>query len=448
MYRIWVKYFERLRASYWFLPSLLVLGAILTSLATVSLDLRVGEDWLDWFDQLEVNKPEGARSLLSAVATSSITVAGVVFSITITSVSLASQQFGPRLLTNFMRDRSNQFVLGTFLATFIYSLLVLRTIHDGEPHFVPQISIIATLLLSLASVGVLIYYIHHIADSLRVTTVTARIGEDIERTLSSLFPGSLGEDPEAVLDGKAREHIPDDFDAEAQCVPSNQTGYIQGIDTQGILELAKRHNLLLEVLHRPGGFVFEGEPLARLWPSASLTPRLLRQLNRSIVTDRQRSPRQDLLFLINELVEILARALSSGINDPFTAINCIDRLGAACKQLLREPFPSRYRFDRHGRLRVIVAAMTFADFAEAAFGQIRPYAITDPNVCRHLLTMLAELVAQTDAEDKRAVLVEHARLIHGGAMANHDRVEDRHKFDGLMSDLLAQAALRRAHSGS
>ena len=182
---------DTLRSSYWFIPSLMAVGAVVLSVVTTMADGRVGSDWIDGVSWLYANKPEGARTLLSTVAGSMIGVAGVTFSITIASVVYASGQYGPRLLSNFMRDTGNQVTLGTFIATFLYGLLVLRTIRTADEGsgganpsgdltgaFVPHIAILVGLVLALASIAVLIYFIHHVPDSIHVSNVIAGIGRD------------------------------------------------------------------------------------------------------------------------------------------------------------------------------------------------------------------------------------------------------------------------------
>ncbi|MFU8805120.1 MAG: DUF2254 domain-containing protein, partial [Bradymonadaceae bacterium] len=237
-----LKFWERLRTSYWFLPTLMTMAVVILSIGTLLLDHRIGQDWMEQVVWLDTSKPEGARALLSAVATSMITVAGVTFSITIASVSLASSQFGPRILTNFMRDRGNQFVLGTFIATFVYSLLILRTIRGGDDDtvFVPENSILVALGLTLASVGVLIFFIHHISDSLRVSTVIANIGQDLDHGVQDLFPTRLGMGQKDSRGARGERDLPENFDDEAVAVLSVQDGYIQGVDGEGLLRATHR----------------------------------------------------------------------------------------------------------------------------------------------------------------------------------------------------------------
>ncbi|MBA2661183.1 MAG: DUF2254 domain-containing protein [Bradymonadaceae bacterium] len=408
-----MKYWEALRAGYWFIPSLMTVFAIGLSFFTIAMDRYYGPQWLEQFGWIEPNKPDGARELLSTVAGSMITVAGVTFSITIASISLASQQFGPRLLTNFMRDRGNQVVLGTFVATFLYCLLVLRTIFDGEDDFfVPQISVSVALVLTLANLGVLIYFIHHITESLQAATVISNVGAQIHRRIERMFPTRIGHGqgcqagPQITHDElKAR------LDAQARQAFALQGGYVQTVDAEGLVRLAKSCDVVIELLRRPGDFVIVGDSLARIWPPQRLDEALERRLNRLIALNWQRTPNQDILYLINELVEMSARALSTGINDPFTVISCVDRLAAAFVDLMQREWPSPARFDDKNTLRVIAYPVSFEDFAEAAFGQLRPYVSTDRNAALHLLTVLCHIASRTDSTVQRDTLLLHAERL-------------------------------------
>ena len=201
-----LAHIDGLRSSYWFIPSVMALGAIVLSFVTTAIDGRIGPGWIERVSWLYANKPDGARGLLSTVAGSMIGVAGVTFSITIASVVYASGQYGPRLLTNFMSDRGNQVTLGTFIATFLYCLLVLRTIRAADEAsgaanpsgdvvgaFVPHVAIVTALVLALASVGVLIFFIHHVPESIHVSHVIAGVGRDLSEKIEKLFPERIGQ---------------------------------------------------------------------------------------------------------------------------------------------------------------------------------------------------------------------------------------------------------------
>jgi uncharacterized membrane protein len=186
----------QLRSSYWFVPSVMALLSIGVALGMIVVDQSVGEDGIQGYWWIYAGGPDGARAVLATVAGSIISVAGVTFSIKIAALTLASQQFGPRLLRNFMADRGNQFVLGTFIATFLYCLLVLRTVRSWEDaEFVPHLSVTLGVLLAVASLGVLIYFIHHIAASIQASNVIARVSGELQAAIDRLFPEDLGHGP-------------------------------------------------------------------------------------------------------------------------------------------------------------------------------------------------------------------------------------------------------------
>lgn len=191
-----MKYWHHLRASYWFVPALMVLSAIVLAFVTDRIDTHYSAQYISSVPWLYVSHPAGARAVLSAIATSMIGVAGVTFSMTIVSVSFAAANVGPRLIGNFMRDTGNQVTLGTFIATFVYCLSVLRTVTDdsgtGDSAYVPQFSLYVALILTLASVSVLIYFIHHIPESINVGRIISLVGGELEQSVRQLFPEDIG----------------------------------------------------------------------------------------------------------------------------------------------------------------------------------------------------------------------------------------------------------------
>ena len=437
MHTLLQKYWNNLRASYWFLPSLMVLGAIGFSFVMVALDVAVGGAWLDDVPWLYANQPDGARSLLSTIAGSMITVAGVTFSITVVAIVYASSQFGPRLLNNFMQDRGNQVTLGTFIATFLYCLLILRTVRSADEaapqgaeavetvgSFVPHLSILVALVLTLCSTGVLIYFIHHVPRSIHVATVVAGVGKELLRKIDHLFPAPIGEADDEHLPDEGEIRLPEGFMDNARAVPADGNGYIQQLDGEGLMELAVERDLVLCLSYRPGDFVTEGKALAWAWPAARVDEESAERITRAFVWGRQRTPVQDIMLLINELVEIAARALSPGVNDPFTAINCMDWLGSALGRLTTRALPASYRFDEAGRLRIVASSITFEIFAGACFDQVRPYVSTDRNAALHQMKVFAELAAAARTAAQRAVLQSHATALRDGFALHVGHPED------------------------
>ena len=425
-------------SSYWFIPSLMTIGAAVLSVALVGVDARIDPGWIDDVPFLYGNKPDGARAVLSTIAGSMIGVAGVTFSITIASVVYATGQYGPRLLTNFMSDKGNQVTLGTFIATFLYCLLVLRTIRSADEApgpelevagaFVPHVAILAGLGLALASVGVLIFFIHHVPESIHVSNLTAGVGRDLKRKIDVLFPQRIGRGettPEAERDDGVVTQIPDGFHDQARRVEADSAGYVTGLDADALLALAVEHDLLVRVRHRPGDFVADGDTLVLAWPPDRVSDDAVEAIRTAFAWGRQRTARQDVRFLVNELVEIAARALSPGVNDPFTAISCLDWLSAALKDLADRDFPGARRYDDDRRLRVVAAPTAFDDFVDGVYGQLRPYLAADRNAALHALRTIGEVAGRATDGSQRAVLRDQADALLEGCEAELSLEADR-----------------------
>ncbi|CAN5363760.1 DUF2254 domain-containing protein [soil metagenome] len=364
---------DTIRASYWFVPALMSAGGIALAFLLTSLDSQHGSAWVREFSWLYIDQPEGARVLLSAVAGSMITVASVTFSMTTLAVSFASANIGPGIVSNFMRDRGNHLTLGTFIATFLYCIFVLRTVRsEGEAGgedfdaFVPHTAILGALVLTVASVAVLIYFIHHVPESIHMSNVVASIGRSLGSKLDHLFPSTLGQPPGEVENPTPapEEAVPAGFFDDALPVRASVTGYIQTLHQDGLLAAAEDHDLLLYLRLRPGDFIRPGSILMLAGPSARIDEGVAATLAGAFACGCERSPAQDSLFLVDQLVEILGRALSPGVNDPFTAMNCLDWLEAALTLLATRPTPDRLRYGRDGTLRVVSEPLTFCAFAD------------------------------------------------------------------------------------
>ncbi len=419
------KAWETARASYWFVPTLMTMGAMALAFGMLALDTDYGHEVVDDLGWIFSGGPEGARQVLSTVASSMITVAGVAFSITIVALSLASSQFGPRVLYNFMRDTGNQVVLGTFIATFIYCLLILRSV-QGEfegSSFVPAMSVTMGVMLAVASLGVLIFFIHHTAISIQAPQIIAAIHHDLRSAIDRLFPADVGE-PVGPSVGEDAE--PENFEVESEPLRAAKSGYLQVVDDDRLIALAREHDMLLRLECRPGHFVTPGQPILRVWPADRLADEVRDELCETFGLGPQRTHVQDAEFAINQLVEIALRALSTGVNDPFTAFNCIDQLSAALSVVAGRALPSPYRRDDQGTLRVVAAKqITFGGLVDAAFNQIRQNSHTVPAVTIRLLEALASIARNTGREDYRDVLRRHAEMIRRGSLAELAEENDR-----------------------
>lgn len=410
-------YWEQLRTSFWFVPAILNVAAIVLSLGMVALDHSVGNGarWaLVW---TYGGGPEGARAVLATIAGSMITVAGVVFSITIVALSLASAQFGPRLLRNFIRDRRNQVVLGTFTATFLYCLLVLRTVRGNDhEQFVPGISVTIGILLAVISLGVLTYFIHHVAVSIQAPAVIQNVTHELKETIDRLWPEELGEEAEDRDTEVPWEQTP-------TAIHATSSGYVDAIQDRGLIKLAKAQDLVIRLGKRPGHFVVEGTPLAWAGPKERMDDDICQEIRDQFLLVSQRTPFQDVEFAIDQLVEVAIRALSPGINDPFTAMSCLDRIGEALGRFANRSMPSPLRYDDEQRLRVIAYPVDFCAVADAAFNQIRQYGSGSAAVLIRMLETIEVVASIARRPGDRAALLNHAQLVHRAAKRN--LVEER-----------------------
>jgi uncharacterized membrane protein len=410
---------QKLLSTYWFIPSLMAVAAVPFALTMVEIDRRVGARPFAGIDWFYLSGAEGVRELLSTVAGSMITVTGVVFSIMVVALSLASQQFGPRLLSNFMRDRGNQVVFGTVIATYIYCLLVLRSISDREG-FVPHGSEVVALLLALASLGALIYFIHHTADSIQAGRVIDRVSGELEQAIDRLFPRE-----ETPLPVAPPRDFPD-FARHGFQMQAREKGYLQAIALKGLVEFAAQEEIVIRIERRPGHFIFPGADLVSVWPGPQTGgDDFERRLHRYFIIGRQRTSEQDVEFLIDELVEMAVRSLSPGINDPFTAMACVDHLGAALGRIAGRGLPAAHHFDDNLRLRVITWPTTFDGMVDAAFNQIRQNAGNQTAVHIRLLEVIRLIASLCLRKEQHAPLLSQARLVLAAAGRNLPAVEDR-----------------------
>lgn len=414
------------------------------ALSAVAIDEGAGDDWLQRLGWGYSGGAEGASLLLGTVAGSMIAIAGTVFSMTLVALSLASSQLGPRLLRNFMRDTANQVVLGTFVATFVYCLLVLRTIRRAdEVAFVPHLSVSIGVLLAMVSIGVLIYFIHHVSVSIQADEVIAHVGRELEDGIDRLFPGRLGQPGSETSASPNTAELPAAFAREARPVGAAEDGYLQLIDGDALMALASREDLLLQLERRPGHYLVKGQTMVMVWPGDRVTDALVGQLNDAFVFGNQRTATQDVEFSLHQLVEIAVRALSPGINDPFTAIACVDRLGSALCRLARRDAPSPLRYDDEGRLRLVAPGSGFAGMVDAAFNQIRQSARSNPAVAIRMLDVIAQIAGHVQHKRDAACLQRHAGMIVRGARDAVPEADDRLAVEARFT--VADRVLRSLH---
>lgn len=419
-----IKLRDSLSDSFWFLPALLALLAAGAALGFVALDHALGGSWVQNIGWVWSGGADGARAVLSVITGSVMTVVSIVFSLTITTLAQTSSHYGPRVLRNFTSDRGVQFTLGTFIATFVYCLLVLRTVRSAEESsFVPYLSVNIGVLLALASLAVLIFFIHHVSQSIQAENLIAEVGRDFQRMLPTLFPDRIGESSDA-------EQAPDDdYWQHSHQLTSKGHGYLERVDDEALMRLATQHDLQLKLEKRPGEFVSSNTLLAQTLPTSRITDEIEVALRQCFSLGTHRTPHQDALYSIQQLVEIAAHALSPGINEPFTALTCIDWLGGSLRGVVRRDLPSPVRYDQNGRLRVVARSLRFEEVVGAAIDQIRIYGASNPDIMVSLLDILAALSSDLRRATDCEVLQHHVELIGADAaqiknQADRERVAE------------------------
>lgn len=425
-----------IRHSYWFIPSLMALGAIVLAAGMVAVDIYYLNDIPKGYEWLFRSQPDGARALLSTVAGSTITVAGVVFSMTIMAVSHATSNYGSRLLLKFLQDRLNQVALGTFTATFIYCLLVLRTISSagadgGVASFVPHLAVLGALGMALASVAVLIMFIHHVPDTIHVADVAADRGSELIERLQNMFPATdqYSESGNYLLTPHTLKNG----------LGSEQSGYFQALDIDGLIKCCRNHNLVVKLLKRPGDFVRKGEIFIRYdGDTTQERSEIVKDVLSTVGIGRERTPAQDIRYVIEELNQVSARALSPGINDPFTAITCIDWLSGALTNIANRGSPVYRYHDKDDTLRLILVPTTFEDVCNWIFATNRLYVVKDRNVLLHMATVFESVVSCTINDGHKAIIVKHAQAYKDEALQNCTSDVDRDEISREFNRTLRQ----------
>ncbi|MBM7846130.1 DUF2254 domain-containing protein [Herpetosiphon giganteus] len=428
--------YHKLDSSLWFRPTLIAIGSAILAFITVEFD-RVFDVDRVFFLRAGI---DDARAILSSVTSSMLTVTTVTFSIIMVALVLASQQFSPRIIRNVMRDTPSQYVLGTFIGTFIYSLLVLGQINDQAALiFVPILSLATSILLTLLSIVAFIYFVHHIAETIQASVLIARAAERTIDVLDRRFPETLGH---------AMEHIPapPTPSTPSTTIHNPKGGYIQAIDPVPLLALAQRFDVVVYMDRAVGDFVPTGNPLLHMFPQRQLDRDAIAEFQDVFEFGLERTLFDDVLFGIRQLVDIALKAISPAVNDPSTAINAIDLLSDVLAQAIRRPEQSPCRYDEFDQLRVVANTITFRQMLGTAINQIRQYAKSEIAVTARLLVLLNEVALASNDQERRAMLWEQACIITRGADQGisdpYDRAYINEHLQTLANTLAISAAQR------
>jgi uncharacterized membrane protein len=431
---------EELRTTLWVVPSIFVVVSVLLFIVTFEIDVAVYHRHLALPVWIRTGNADAERQVLIAIAAAVITVIGVVFSITILALTLASQQFGPRMMRNFVRDIGNQVTLGIFVGTFVYSVLALGSINSLSRSFVPHLSTSVAEALLLLDLGVLIYFIHHIAKSIQLPEVIAGIARDLISSIDAEFPDAVGTDTEPAVPVRAGKSVPELLkliDERGAAVPSQVSGYIQYVGYSQLIGIATRTDSVIRLEHRPGHYLATGRPLAIVWPRGA-APEVALALSKAHVTGPHRTLVQDPVFAIDQLVEIAIRALSAAVNDTFTALTCIDWLSAGLGRISGRVLDEGVYRDGAGNVRLIEFDPSYARMVNRAFDKIRQAAQGMPAVLIRLVDSLGSIMLDTTSAEQRDVLRRQAdmvlRLSEATVTEPNDLEEIRFRYQRLPAE--------------
>ncbi|WP_166423489.1 DUF2254 domain-containing protein [Paraglaciecola sp. 20A4] len=404
-----ITLWETIRTSFWFVPSIMAVVAIGLSQAGLAFDRFGAESELPIFADFYQTSPESARALLTTIASSMITVTSIAFSITVVALSLASSQFGPRLIRNFMMDTGTQCVLGFFLSTFIYCLLITQATKSFDnQNFVPGLSILTSVILAILGVGVLIYFIHHVARAIQADNVIDNVYRELNEIIERLFPKDEIDKTPQFSDDVPNFH---QVYSNQQTIFSAGSGYVQTLDVANLQKLAQECDIALYIQHMPGDFVIQNAPLGIAYFHGSALACEPKQIAELIRLGAHRTPVQDTEFAIRQLVEIAVRALSPGINDPYSAVTVVDKLSAVLCGLTSKTFPPTLYEDPQGVIRLQCKPVVFTGLGEAAFNQIRQYAKTSLAVTIRLLEGLISILQFSQTSEHRQFVRQQAAMI-------------------------------------
>jgi uncharacterized membrane protein len=426
------KWREDILSSLWLVPTVYACAAIVLSFVMPEIDNRVQSNLESYRTWIFLGSASAARSILSVIAGSLITVISLVFSITILTLHQASSQYTPRIIRTFVNDRANQSVLGAFLATFLYSILVMRRIRgeDGPgPESIPVLSITVSVFLALVCLMLLVYFIHHVALEFLPATVIGRVHRDLLAGVDRLYPERIGDptthDEDDLAHFRSKHH-----DSRAERIVADAAGFIRAVDDRAITDNLNDGEWAA-VLPKVGTYVLRGQPIIEVGRlSGPLSPRTAK-LRDALILDAERTMTQDALFGVRQLADIALKGLSPSIHDPTTAEQALSSLGDALASLAMREFPARTRIierDSDGvrhRIMLWLNRPTFADFVDVAFSQARSVARDNVHVTLHILETLQALAYSIPESRAEAVQIQIAEILwyaeHQSSFSPRDR---------------------------
>ena len=424
---------EALRTNLWLVPVLQTLGIVVLFGITYAVDRTAYDGWIRLPSWVLNGSADSARVVLATVAAAIITVVGIVFSITIVALTLASTQFGPRMLRNFVRDPGTQISLGTFVASFCYAMVALVSV-GGGPHgdFVPHLSITVTFTLTLADVAVLIFFLNHIATMIQLPVVISRIATTLVNEVTAMERASSV----ATARGPSHEELLARFAESGAPIRTPRSGYLQVIRHDILVKIASKANAVVQLPYRPGHFMVAGQVIAMVWPPEAAGS-VAERLALGHVAGAYRTLPQDISFGFDQLVEIALRALSPAVNDTFTGMTCVDWIADCLCRISITWRPQRIRRDAQGYIRVIAFQPDFERLVERTFDTIRQAAVGMPAIMIRQLDAVAKIIEQVPDRAQRTALIRQAEAIQRSNLATVADPSDRHdvteRYEAVMA---------------
>jgi len=380
---------------------------------------------------------QAARSSLGALAGALVTVVGVVISITVVSLTVTASQFGSRILRIVLGDRVTHLTLGGLLASALYCLLVLFAVREDESIYTPHLSVALAIVLGVVSLGALIYYTHNIGVKIQAPLVISSVAQDLEMAINRIFPMSLG-DPAEAKEVREQEEKLGGPDGEPNfLVRAEHQGYIQGIDSDSLFDLANNSKVVVQLLRRPGDFTIKGSPIAAVWREEDDNLDLSDAIQGAFYVGPIRLPVDDVEYAFNELVEIAIRALSPGLNDTFTAITCIQWICAGLSSVAKRRPPSRYRCDDRSTVRLIADAASFEELIRSALDPIRAAGKGNVQIASQLMHGLLSMAQFARSRAHADAVWERAKLLHEETQAAGVADIDRIDIDAYFQEIAA-----------
>ncbi len=436
------------RTQLWPIPTAAVVLAFILGIALPSLDKAVAERMPGWLTSLIFGGDAGAaRTVLNAISSSLITVTSLTFSLTVVTLQLASSQFSPRLLRTFTQDQFVQRILALFLATFTFSLTVLRIVRSPEQStdpFVPRISVSFAFVLALASVVGLVLFLAHLARIIRVETMLDHVHDDTSATLSSNLNRL---DSDETADANAG-HLSVPTTADRLWVA--KSGFLNTLDHSDLVKAAKKADVMIWIDNQFGDFIIEGTPVGSVWRTDGsriddeTRENVRAGVRGSVYVGRERTAAQDVSYGLRQLTDVALKALSPGINDPTTAVHAMGHIAAVLTELQQYQLGPLVLRDNADFARVVLNRPTFAMYLDWAINQIRHYGKSDPAVVARLYNLLLELAWNARDGDRAAIGDQLGRL---DDTIEATEVFDRHEREGF-ADLSRQTMAVLAHRGA